>query len=111
MYKTRNRLLVTLVLTTVAMAVVATAAFARPNTLAVRYTPETSIRQDVKPAAVVLNGDPDTPANTGPTPNDGVIQVVLQPGNGETGHARFVPTSALWMWAGWIWAAQLGAGF
>jgi hypothetical protein len=110
MLKTRNKLLVTLVLMTVAVAVVCpTHVSARPNTQASRSS-TVSTTPPARSSAVVLNGEPDSPGNTAPAP--GVIPVTLQPGDGSgTPHSVVVPVSSLAMWAGWIWAARFGVVF
>lgn len=110
MLKTCNRLLVTLVLMTVAVALVSPAhVSARPNSPLARSSSPYST-PPAKHSTVVLNGEPDTPGNTAPAP--GVIPVTLQPGDGGgTPHSVVVPVSSLAMWAGWIWAARFGVVF
>ena len=115
MQTTRNRLLVTLVLMTVAVAVVSPAhVSARPSILAARSSSDT-YSTSPRNSTVVLNGEPEQPGNTAPTPTVGPIPVTVQPGGGSAQHATLVPMSSYtgsWiMWAGRIWAAQFGVAF
>ena len=115
MQTTRNRLLVTLVLMTVAVAVACPAhVSARPSTPVARSSSDT-YGTSPRNSTVVLNGEPETPGNTAPTPTVGPITVVVQPGGGSGQHATLVPVSSymgsMFMWAGRIWAAQFGVAF
>jgi hypothetical protein len=105
MQTTRKKLLVTLVLMTVAVASVwPTLASAGVSSIPIRGSSDGPV---ARPNGNDTAGEPDTPGNSGPTPTIVVVHLTSQPGHGDP-HSRMVPMNVLFMWIGRIWAAQYG---
>ena len=108
MQTTRKKLLVTLVLMTVAVACVwPSLTSAGVRTLRVNGSSDGSSESVSRPNGMQTEGEPDQPGNNGPTYTVVVIHQSAQPGRGDA-HLRFVPMGSLLMWIGRIWAAQYG---
>jgi hypothetical protein len=106
MQTTRKKLLVTLVLMTVAVTLAwPTLTSAGVRTSRVSASSDASGAPGGRPNGMTTQGEPDQPDS--PAPVFVVIHLTAQPGEGDP-HSRIMPPSMLFMWIGRIWAVQYG---